>query len=155
MAFKRNGCYLFFQTCLHVILHFYHILLKLEFLYMNHLLLSLWFFQELRTKKNDMESEEEKNLEDVWWNSKRIVTMATIKIQMVAMDSSVFSACVLCLAEIWLNWRSSEKSRKFWWIVIQMRFILKVLFQITFWVKILKKHLEKQYLKGKMKCPGH
>ena len=47
-----------------------------------------------------MESEEEKNLEDVRWNAKRIVTMATIKIQMVAMDSSVFSACALFLAEI-------------------------------------------------------
>ena len=31
----------------------------------------------------------------------------------------------------------------------------KVLFQITFWVETLKRHLENQNLKGKLKCPGH
>ena len=30
----------------------------------------------------------------------------------------------------------------------------KVLFEITFWVETLKKHLEKKNLKGKIKCPG-
>ena len=31
---------------------------------MNHLLFAFWFFQELRKKINDMESEEEKKVED-------------------------------------------------------------------------------------------
>ena len=35
---------------------------------------------------NDMESEEEKRMEDARWKANRIVTMATINIQMVAMD---------------------------------------------------------------------
>ena len=30
---------------------------------MNHLLLAFWFLQELRKKKKDMESEEEKKME--------------------------------------------------------------------------------------------
>ena len=39
-------------------------------------------------------------MEDARWKAHRIVTMATISIQMVAMDSSVFSSCVLFPAEI-------------------------------------------------------
>ena len=31
---------------------------------MNYLLFAFWFLQELRKKKNEMESEEEKNMED-------------------------------------------------------------------------------------------
>ena len=58
---------------------------------MNHLLFAFWFLQELRKKKIDMESEEEKKIEDARWKANRIVTMATINIQIVAMDSSVFS----------------------------------------------------------------
>jgi hypothetical protein len=46
-------------------------------------------------KKNGMESEEEKKMQDEIWMANRIVTMATINIKMVAMDSSVFSSCVL------------------------------------------------------------
>jgi hypothetical protein len=57
--------------------------------------------QELRKKKNDMESEEEKKkMEDARWKANRIITMATINIQMVAMDSSVFSSRLLFPAEI-------------------------------------------------------
>ena len=67
---------------------------------MNHLLFTFKFLQELRKKKNDMESEEEKKMEDARWKANRIVTMATINIQMVAMDSSVFSSHVLFPAEI-------------------------------------------------------
>ena len=70
---------------------------------MNHLLFAFWFLQELRKKKNDMESEEEKKMEDARWKANRIVTMATINIQMVAMDSSVFSSRVLFPAKIWSN----------------------------------------------------
>ena len=47
-----------------------------------------------------MESEEEKKMEYARWKANRIVTMAKINIQMVAMDSSVFSSHVLCPAEI-------------------------------------------------------
>ena len=47
---------------------------------MNHLLFAFWFLQELRMKKNDMESEEEKKMEDARWKANRIVTMATINI---------------------------------------------------------------------------
>ena len=47
-----------------------------------------------------MESEEEKKMEDARLKANRIVTMATINKQMVAMDSSVFSFCVLFPAEI-------------------------------------------------------
>ena len=68
---------------------------------MNHLLFAFWFLQEVRKKKNDMESEEEKKMEDARYKANRIVTMATINIQMVAMDSSVFSSCVLFPAKIW------------------------------------------------------
>ena len=70
---------------------------------MNHLLFSFWFLQELRKKKNYMESEEEKKMEDAIWKSNWIVTMATIIKQMVAMDSSVFSSRILFPAEIWSN----------------------------------------------------
>ena len=52
---------------------------------------------------NDMESEEEKKMEDARWKVKRIVTIATINMQMVAMDSSVFSSRVLFPAEIGSN----------------------------------------------------
>ena len=52
---------------------------------------------------NDVESEEEKKMEDARWKANRIVTMATINIQMVAMDSSVFSSRVLFPAEIGSN----------------------------------------------------
>ena len=51
-------------------------------------------------KKNDMESEEEKKMQDARWKANRIVTMATINIKMVAMDSSVFSSRVLFPDEI-------------------------------------------------------
>ena len=47
-----------------------------------------------------MESEEEKKMEDGRWKTNRIVTMATINIQIVAMDSSMFSLSVLFPAEI-------------------------------------------------------
>ena len=47
-----------------------------------------------------MEFEEEKKMEGARWKANRIVTMATINIQMVAMDSLVFSSCVLFPAEI-------------------------------------------------------
>ena len=30
-----------------------------------------------------------------------------------------------------------------------------IVFKITFLVETFMKHLEKQYLKGKIKCPGH
>ena len=43
----------------------------------------------MRKKKNEIESEGEKKIEDARWRANRIVTMATINIQMVAMDSSV------------------------------------------------------------------
>ena len=46
-------------------------------------------------KKNDIESKEEKKMDYARWKANRIVTMATINIKMVAMDSSVFSSCVL------------------------------------------------------------
>ena len=62
---------------------------------MNHLLFAFWFLQEPRKKTNGMESEEEKKMEDTRWKADRIVTMATINIQMVAMDSAVFSSHVL------------------------------------------------------------
>ena len=48
-------------------------------------------------------------MEDARWKANRIITMATRNIQMVAMDSSVFSSCVLFPAEIWSNWKSSQK----------------------------------------------
>ena len=51
-------------------------------------------------KKNDMESEEEKKIEDVRWMANIIVTIAKINIQMVAKDSSAFSSFVLFPAEI-------------------------------------------------------
>ena len=47
-----------------------------------------------------MESEEEKKIQVARWKANRVVTMATINIQMVAMDSSVFITCVLFPAEI-------------------------------------------------------
>ena len=47
-----------------------------------------------------MESEEEKKMQDARWKANRIVTMATINIKMVAVDSSVFSSCVLFPDEI-------------------------------------------------------
>ena len=47
-----------------------------------------------------MESEEEKKMEDARWKATRIVTMANLNIQMVAMDSSVFSSCVLFPVDI-------------------------------------------------------
>ena len=53
--------------------------------------------------KNDMESEKEKKMEVVRWKANRIITMATINIQMVAMDSSVFSLNVQFPAEILSN----------------------------------------------------
>ena len=56
--------------------------------------------QKLWKKKNNMESEEEKKIEDARWKANIIVAMATINIQMVAMDSSVFSSRVLFPAEI-------------------------------------------------------
>ena len=86
---------------------------------MNHLLFAFWFLQELRKKKNEIESEEEKKMEDAKWKANRIVTMATINIQMVAMDSSVFSSRVLFPAEIWSNLKSSQKSIMFWGNVIK------------------------------------
>ena len=46
-------------------------------------------------KKNDMESEEEKKMQKARCKANIIVIMATINIKMVAMDSSVFSSCVL------------------------------------------------------------
>ena len=67
---------------------------------MNHLLFAFGFLQELRKKKNDMESKKKKKMEDARSKANRIVTMATINIQMVDMDSSVFSSCVLFPAEI-------------------------------------------------------
>ena len=51
-------------------------------------------------KKNDMECEEEKAMEDARWKANRIVTTATINIYIVAIDSSLFSSCVLFPAEI-------------------------------------------------------
>jgi hypothetical protein len=54
----------------------------------------------MRKKKNEMESEEEKNMEDARLKANRIITMATINIKMVAMDSLVFSSCVLFPAKI-------------------------------------------------------
>ena len=48
---------------------------------MNHLLFAFWFLQELRKKNNDMESEEEKKVEDARWKANKIVTMATINTQ--------------------------------------------------------------------------
>ena len=47
-----------------------------------------------------MESEEEKKMENEKWKANRVVTIATINIQIVAMDSSVFNSCVLFLAKI-------------------------------------------------------
>ena len=47
-----------------------------------------------------MESEGEKKMEDTRWKANRIVTMATINIQIVAMASSVFSSHVLFPAKI-------------------------------------------------------
>ena len=47
---------------------------------MNHLLLAFWFLQEVMKKKNDMESEEEKKIEDARYKANIIVTMATINI---------------------------------------------------------------------------
>ena len=67
---------------------------------MNHLLFAFGFLQELRMKKNDMESEKKKKMEDARWKANRIVTMATVNLQMVDMDSSVLSSCVLFPAEI-------------------------------------------------------
>ena len=80
---------------------------------MNHLLFAFWFLQELRKKKNELESEEEKKMEDARWKANRIVTMATINIQMVAMDSLVFSSCLLFPAEIISNRRISQKRSRF------------------------------------------
>ena len=54
---------------------------------MNHLLFGFWFLQELRMKKNDIESEDEKKIEEARWEADKIVTRATIKIEMVAMNS--------------------------------------------------------------------
>jgi hypothetical protein len=45
--------------------------------------------------------------------------MATINIQMVAMDSSVFSSRLLFPAEIWSNWKSSQNLSMFWGHVIK------------------------------------
>ena len=67
---------------------------------MNYLLFAFRFLQELRKETNDMESEEEKKMQDARWKANRIVTMATINIHMVAMDSSVFSSHVLFPGEI-------------------------------------------------------
>ena len=86
---------------------------------MNYLLFAFWFLQELRKKKNEMESEEEKNMEDARWKANRIVTMATINIQMVAIDSSMLSSRVLFPAEIRLNWNSSQKISMFWGHIIK------------------------------------
>jgi hypothetical protein len=47
-----------------------------------------------------MRSEEEKKMQDARWKTNRTVTMATINIKMVAMDSSVFSSRVLFPDEI-------------------------------------------------------
>ena len=44
-------------------------------------------------KKNDMESEEGKKMDNARWKANRIVTRATINIIIIAMDSSVFSLC--------------------------------------------------------------
>ena len=49
---------------------------------------------------NDMESEEENKMEDARWKANRIVTMATMNRQMVAMENSVFSSRVLFPTEI-------------------------------------------------------
>ena len=38
-------------------------------------------------KKNDMESDEEKKMDDARWKANRIGNMATINIQIVLMDS--------------------------------------------------------------------
>ena len=40
---------------------------------MNPLFFAFWFLQELRIKNNDIESEEEKNMEDARWKANRIV----------------------------------------------------------------------------------
>ena len=122
---------------------------------MNYLLFAFWFLQELKKKKNEMESEEEKKMEDARWKANRIVTMATINIQMVAMDSLVFRSCVLFPAKIWSNWRISHKRSRFWGHIIKKEQYLNSYSKLFFWVETLKKHLEKQNLKGKIKCPGH
>ena len=162
MFFKRNCCNLvvtfyfkvaFMQFCNKR--HFHQKLLKLKFLLMNHLLLAFWFLQDLRMKKNDIESEEEKKIDNVRWKANRIFTMAIINLQMVPMGTSMFSSHILLPAEIWSNWRSSEKISKFWWHFIKMGENCKVFFQITSWVKTLKKHIENQYWKGKIKCLGN
>ena len=44
---------------------------------MNHLLFASWFLQDQRKKKNEMETEEEKKMEDSIWEANLIVTMAT------------------------------------------------------------------------------
>ena len=47
---------------------------------MNHLLVASCFLKEQRKKKNDMDTEEEKKIEDAIWKANIIVTMATINI---------------------------------------------------------------------------
>ena len=55
---------------------------------MNHFLFTSWFLQNLWKKKIEMETEEEKKVDKHKANI--IVTMATINIKIVAMDSLVF-----------------------------------------------------------------
>ena len=113
---------------------------------MNHLLFAFWFLQKLRKKKNGIKK---KKIEDARWKANKTLTIATINIQMMAMDSSVFCSCVLFPSEIWSNWKSQQKSRRFWGQGLKKEHTFKVLLQITFCVETLKKYLENQNLKGK------
>ena len=47
---------------------------------MNRLLFASIFLKELRNKKNETETEEEKKMEDAIWKVNSIVTMAAIDI---------------------------------------------------------------------------
>ena len=118
---------------------------------MNHLFFASWFLQEHRNKKNEMTTGEEEKMEDTIWKANIVVTMATIKIKMVAIDKSVFILCVIFPAEIWPKLRSLKISSRFLWHVIKVGQNFKV--KITFWVDSLKKHLEKKVFEGEREVP--
>ena len=101
-------------------------------------------------------AEEEEEWHGVWGGEEdgickanRIVTMTTINIQMVTMDSSVFSSHILFPAKIRSNWKSSPRCSSFWGHVIKKEHNFKVVLQITFWFETLKKHLENHNLRRK------
>ena len=58
---------------------------------------------------------------------------------MVAMDSLVFSSCVLFPAKIWSNWKISQKCSRFWGHVIKKEQHLKSYSKLLFGLRLWRK----------------